>query len=74
MNRFRYNSSQQEYKNPKKRFVDTMKYMKYRFYVFHVNTNIISLTSISNKCLKLINTKGVNKKTCYLRRNNTTIK
>ena len=62
MNCFRYNSSQQEYKNPKKRFVGTMKYMKYRFYVFHVNTNIISLTSISNKCLKLINTKGVNKK------------
>ena len=35
-----------------------MKNMKYGFYIFHVNTNTISLTSTSNKRLKLINTKA----------------
>ena len=35
-----------------------MKNMKYGIYIFHVNTNTISLTSISNKLLKLVNTKA----------------
>ena len=36
--------------------------MKYGFYIFRVNTNTISLISISNKFLKLINTKAAVKK------------
>ena len=39
-----------------------MKNMKYKFYIFHVNTNTISLTSTSNKRLKLINAKAVKQK------------
>ena len=39
-----------------------MQIMKYRFLFFHVNTNTISLTSISNKRLKLVNAKAVKQK------------
>ena len=35
-----------------------MKKMQCGFFFFHVNTNTISLTSISNRRLKLINTKA----------------
>ena len=52
-----------------------MQIMKYGFLFFHVNTNTISLTSISNKRLKPVNTKAVKqKKPDYLRRNSTRIK
>ena len=47
--------------------------MKYRFYIFHVNTNKISLTSISKK-EAVKQRQQSTKKTYYLRRSNTTIK
>ena len=36
--------------------------MKYGFYIFHINTNTISLTSISNKRLRSVSTKTVKQK------------
>ena len=35
-----------------------MKNTKYGFYIFHVNTDMISLANISNKRLKHIHTKA----------------
>ena len=47
-----------KYKRPKKRFVNPIKNLKYEFYIFHANANTISLTSISNRGLKMIYTKA----------------
>ena len=51
--------------NAPKSFVNTMKKLRYRFYIVHENTKTISLTSTSKKHLKLFNTKTVKQKKLY---------